>query len=178
MSSIHGPHTARLSEKSRRWFGVMALEIGAAFTVVHWNLSIKLGRYVMGERWTANRSCVSLGPHEVGHPHGILVNAADHRFADESSFGDVASKLRQYEVGSHQLVNLRCFFVSDQRECTSTACPDSTRSRATRLSAAREYACESSQNYGRRSDESLASASEWWLHLFEMITGIVYRVSR
>lgn len=94
---------------------VMALEIGAAFTVMHWNLSIKLGRHVKGETVDGQPILRVAGTHELGHPHGILVNRSGHRFADESSFGDVATKLRHYDAGSHRLVNVPCFFVCDMQ---------------------------------------------------------------
>ena len=94
---------------------VMGLEIGAAFTVMHWNLSIKLGRHVKGESVDGQPILRVAGTHELGHPHGILVNRAGSRFADESSFGDVASKLRHYDAGSHQLLNVPCYFVCDAR---------------------------------------------------------------
>jgi 3-oxosteroid 1-dehydrogenase len=92
---------------------VMALEIGAAFTVMHWNLSVKLGRHVNGESVDGQPILRVAGTHELGHPHGILVNRAGRRFADESSFGDVASKLRHFDAGSHELTNVPCYFICD-----------------------------------------------------------------
>jgi 3-oxosteroid 1-dehydrogenase len=94
---------------------VMALEIGAAFTVMHWNLSIKLGRHVKGETVDGQPILRVAGTHELGHPHGILVNRAGQRFADESSFGDVASKLRHYDAGDHCLLNVPCYVVFDSQ---------------------------------------------------------------
>jgi 3-oxosteroid 1-dehydrogenase len=92
---------------------VMALEIGAAFTVMHWNLSIKLGRHVTGESVDGQPILRVAGTHELGHPHGILVNRGGRRFADESSFGDVACKLRHYDAGKHELLNVPCYFIGD-----------------------------------------------------------------
>jgi 3-oxosteroid 1-dehydrogenase len=94
---------------------VMALELGAAFTVMHWNLSIKLGRHVKGETIDGQPILRVAGTHELGHPHGILVNRAGRRFADESSFGDVASKLRHFDFASHCLLNVPCYFVFDDQ---------------------------------------------------------------
>ena len=92
---------------------VMALEIGAAFTVMHWNLSVKLGRHVKGETVDGQPVLRVAGTHELGHPHGILVNRAGRRFADESSFGDVASRLRHFDFGTHRLLNVPCYFIFD-----------------------------------------------------------------
>jgi len=92
---------------------VMALEIGATFKVMHWNLSVKLGRHVEGENVDGQPILRVAGTHELGHPHGILVNRAGNRFADESSFGDVAASIRHYDAARHELLNVPCYFICD-----------------------------------------------------------------
>lgn len=94
---------------------VMALEHGAAFTVMHWNLSLKLGYHVKGETIDGRPFMRSAGSREVAYPHSLLVNRGGQRFADESSFGDVASKLRHFDARLHRLLNVPCYFIFDSQ---------------------------------------------------------------
>jgi hypothetical protein len=41
------------------------------------------------------------------------VNRAGKRFADESSFGEVAAKLREFDVWTHRPVNVPCYLIFD-----------------------------------------------------------------
>lgn len=94
---------------------VMALEIGAAFAVMHWNLSLKLGYHVEGETIDGRAFMRSAGSREVAYPHSFLVNRKGKRFADESSFGDVATKLRHFDAFSHALANVPCYLIFDSQ---------------------------------------------------------------
>ena len=92
---------------------IMAAEIGAAFAVMHWNLSVKLGYHAEGEAVDGQPLTRGAGSREVAYPHSILVNKEGRRFADESVFGDVATKLRHFDAITHQLKNVPAFLVFD-----------------------------------------------------------------
>lgn len=94
---------------------VMAAEHGAAFTVMHWNLSVKLGYHVKGEEVDGQPLTRGAGSREVAYPHSMLVNRTGRRFCDESAFGDVATKIRHFDAFSHELVNMPCYFIFDRQ---------------------------------------------------------------
>jgi 3-oxosteroid 1-dehydrogenase len=93
----------------------MALEQGSAFSVSHWNLSMKLSYAVPGETVDGQPFMRASGSREMAYPHSFIVNKAGRRFADESSFGDVATKLRDFDFRSHRLTNVPCYFVFDSQ---------------------------------------------------------------
>jgi succinate dehydrogenase/fumarate reductase flavoprotein subunit len=43
------------------------------------------------------------------------VNRAGRRFADESSFGDVATKLRHFDPWTHRPINVPCYLIFDSQ---------------------------------------------------------------
>ena len=92
---------------------VMALEHGSAFCVAHWNLSIKLSYQVEGERVDGQPFLRVAGPREMAYPHSLIINRSGRRFADESTFGDVAIKLREFDFRTHRLTNVPCWLVFD-----------------------------------------------------------------
>ena len=92
---------------------VLAAEHGAALKVMHWNLSILLGYHVKGESVDGQPLMRGAGSREAAYPHCIIVNQAGKRFADESSFGEVAAKLRDFDVWSHRPVNVPCYLIFD-----------------------------------------------------------------
>jgi 3-oxosteroid 1-dehydrogenase len=94
---------------------IMALEQGSAFSVCHWNLSIKLSYAVPGETVDGQPLLRASGSREMAYPHSFIVNKAGRRFADESSFGDVATKLRHFDFRSHRLTNIPCYFIFDSQ---------------------------------------------------------------
>jgi hypothetical protein len=94
---------------------VMAAEQGAAFMVMHWNLSPKLGYHVEGETADGQPLTRGAGSREVAYPHSLLVNRAGQRFADESAFGDVATKLRHFDPWTHHLINVPCYLIFDSQ---------------------------------------------------------------
>ena len=89
----------------------MALERGSAFCVSHWNLSTKLSYHIEGEMVDGQPLLRVAGPREMAYPHSLIVNKAGRRFADKSSFGDVATKLREFDFRSHRLANVPCFLI-------------------------------------------------------------------
>ena len=102
---------------------VMAAEQGAAFMVTHWNLSLKLGYHVKGETADGQPLTRGAGSREVAYPHSLLVNRAGSRFADESSFGDVATKLRHFDPWTHRLMNVPCYLIFDSQYLTKYGLP-------------------------------------------------------
>lgn len=92
---------------------VLAAEHGAALKVMHWNLSILLGYHAKGESVDGQPLMRGAGSREVAFPHCIIVNRAGARFADESSFGEVAAKLREFNVWTHRPVNVPCYLIFD-----------------------------------------------------------------
>ena len=94
---------------------VLAAEHGAALKVMHGNLSILLGYHVKGESVDGQPLMRGAGSREVAYPHCIIVNQAGKRFADESSFGEVAAKLREFHVWSHRPVNVPCYMIFDSQ---------------------------------------------------------------
>ena len=85
---------------------VIAAEQGAALKVMHWSLTTMLGYHVKGESVDGQPLMRGAGSREVAYPHCIIVNRAGKRFADESSFGEVAARLREFNVWTHRLVNV------------------------------------------------------------------------
>ena len=94
---------------------VLAAEHGAALKVMHGTLSILLGYHVKGESVDGQPLMRGAGSREVAYPHCIIVNRAGKRFADESSFGEVAAKLREFHVWSHRPVNVPCYMIFDSQ---------------------------------------------------------------
>jgi 3-oxosteroid 1-dehydrogenase len=94
---------------------VMALEHGSAFCVAHWNLSVKLSYQVEGERVDGQPFLRVAGPREMAYPHSLIINRSGRRFADESTFGDVAIKLREFDFRTHRLTNVPCWLVFDSQ---------------------------------------------------------------
>ena len=92
---------------------VIAAEQGAALKVMHWNLTILLGYHVKGETVDGQPLMRGAGSREVAYPHCIIVNRSGKRFADESSFGEVAAKLREFDVWTHRPVNVPCYLIFD-----------------------------------------------------------------
>jgi 3-oxosteroid 1-dehydrogenase len=92
---------------------IMALEQGSAFAVSHWNLSMKLSYQAPGDMVDGQPFLRVAGPRELAYPHSFIVNKAGRRFADESSFGDVATKLRHFDFRSHRLMNVPCYLIFD-----------------------------------------------------------------
>ena len=92
---------------------VIAAEQGAALKVMHWSLTTMLGYHVKGESVDGQPLMRGAGSREVAYPHCIIVNRAGKRFADESSFGEVAAKLREFNVWTHRLVNVPCYLIFD-----------------------------------------------------------------
>ena len=92
---------------------IMALEQGSAFSVSHWNLSMKLSYQVPGDTVDGQPFLRVAGSRELAYPHSFIVNTAGQRFADESSFGDVAAKLRHFDFRSHRLTNVPCYLIFD-----------------------------------------------------------------
>jgi 3-oxosteroid 1-dehydrogenase len=92
---------------------ILAAEHGAALKVMHWNLSILLGYHVKGESVDGQPLMCGAGSREVAYPHCIIVNRDGRRFADESSFGEVAAKLREFDVWTHRPVNVPCYLIFD-----------------------------------------------------------------
>jgi 3-oxosteroid 1-dehydrogenase len=92
---------------------VLAAEHGAALKVMHWSLSILLGYHVKGESVDGQPLMRGAGSREVAYPHCIIVNRAGKRFADESSFGEVAAKLREFNVWTHRPINVPCYLIFD-----------------------------------------------------------------
>lgn len=94
---------------------ILAAEHGAAFTVMHGSLSIQVSFYVPGEVADGQPLARTAGSREVAYPHSILVNQAGQRFADESAFGDVGTKLRHFDFATHKLTNVPCYLVFDRQ---------------------------------------------------------------
>jgi 3-oxosteroid 1-dehydrogenase len=92
---------------------VIAAEHGAALKVMHWNLTLLLGYHVQGETVDGQPLMRGAGSREVAYPHCIIVNRSGKRFADEASFGEVASKLREFDVWTHRPVNVPCYLIFD-----------------------------------------------------------------
>jgi 3-oxosteroid 1-dehydrogenase len=92
---------------------IMALEQGSAFCVSHWNLSMKLSYQAPGDTIDGQPFLRVAGSRELAYPHSFIVNKAGQRFADESSFGDVAAKLRHFDFRSHRLTNVPCYLIFD-----------------------------------------------------------------
>jgi 3-oxosteroid 1-dehydrogenase len=97
---------------------VLAAEHGAALKVMHWNLTTLLGYHVKGESVDGQPLMRGAGSREVAYPHCIIVNRAGKRFADESSFGEVAAKLREFNVWTHRPVNVPCYLIFDAQYWT------------------------------------------------------------
>lgn len=51
---------------------------------------------------------------ELACPHTMVVNRDGKRFADESYFQRMSSKIREFDVGRHEHTNLPCFLIFDQ----------------------------------------------------------------
>ena len=102
---------------------VIAAEQGAAFKVMHWNLSTMLGYHVKGESIEGQPLTRGAGSREVAFPHSILVNRSGKRFADESFFGDVATKLHHFDVWSHRPLNVPCYLIFDSQYWTKYGLP-------------------------------------------------------
>ena len=102
---------------------VIAAEQGAAIKVMHWNLSLMLGYHVKGESVEGQPLTRGAGSREVAYPHSILVNRSGVRFADESSFGYVAAKLRHFDVWTHRPVNVPCYLIFDSQYWTKYGLP-------------------------------------------------------
>jgi 3-oxosteroid 1-dehydrogenase len=94
---------------------IIALEQGSAFAVSHWNLSLKLCYAVPGQTVDGQPFMRSSGSREMAYPHSFIVNKTGRRFADESSFGDVATKLRHFDSRTHRLSNVPTFFIFDSQ---------------------------------------------------------------
>jgi 3-oxosteroid 1-dehydrogenase len=94
---------------------IMALEQGSAFAVAHWNLSMKLSYQVPGDTVDGQPFLRVAGSRELAYPHSFIVNKSGLRFADESSFGDVAAKLRHLDFRSHRLMNVPCYLIFDSQ---------------------------------------------------------------
>ena len=92
---------------------ILAAEQGAALKVMHWSLTTMLGYHVQGESFEGQPLMRGAGSREVAYPHCILVNRAGRRFADESCFGEVAAKLREFDVWTHRPVNVPCYLIFD-----------------------------------------------------------------
>jgi 3-oxosteroid 1-dehydrogenase len=92
---------------------ILAAEQGAALKVMHWTLTTMLGYHVQGESFEGQPLMRGAGSREVAYPHCILVNRAGRRFADESCFGEVAAKLRDFDVWTHRAVNVPCYLIFD-----------------------------------------------------------------
>jgi 3-oxosteroid 1-dehydrogenase len=92
---------------------VVAAEHGAALKVMHWNLTLMLGYHVRGETVDGQPLMRGAGSREVAYPHSMIVNRAGKRFADESCFGEVAAKLREFNVWTHRPVNVPCYLIFD-----------------------------------------------------------------
>jgi 3-oxosteroid 1-dehydrogenase len=92
---------------------IIALEHGAAFVVQHWNLNPRLGFHVQGEEVDGQPLTRGASSREVAYPHSFLVNRAGQRFADESAFGDVITKLRHFDWVTHKLINVPCYLIFD-----------------------------------------------------------------
>lgn len=92
---------------------ILAAEQGAALKVMHWTLTTMLGYHVQGESFEGQPLMRGAGSREVAYPHCILVNRAGRRFADESCFGEVAAKLREFDVWTHRAVNVPCYLIFD-----------------------------------------------------------------
>ena len=92
---------------------ILAAEQGAALKVMHWSLTTMLGYHVQGESFEGQPLMRGAGSREVAYPHCILVNRAGRRFADESCFGEVAAKLREFDVWTHRAVNVPCYLIFD-----------------------------------------------------------------
>ena len=72
-----------------------------------------LGYHVQGETVDGQPLMRGAGSREVAYPHCIIVNRSGKRFADESSFGEVAAKLRAFDVWTHRPVNVPCYLIFD-----------------------------------------------------------------
>jgi 3-oxosteroid 1-dehydrogenase len=94
---------------------VIALEQGSAFCVSHWNLNTKLSYHAEGERVDDQPFLRVAGSRELAYPHSFIVNQSGRRFADESSFGDVATKLRHFDFRTHRLINVPCWLIFDSQ---------------------------------------------------------------
>ena len=92
---------------------ILAAEQGAALKVMHWSLTTMLGYHVQGESFEGQPLMRGAGSREVAYPHCIVVNRAGRRFADESCFGEVAAKLRDFDVWTHRAVNVPCYLIFD-----------------------------------------------------------------
>ncbi|MBV9119089.1 MAG: FAD-binding protein [Chloroflexi bacterium] len=92
---------------------VMAAEIGAAFMVMHWNLSLKLSYHVPGEQRDGLPLARSASAREVAYPHSLLVNRLGRRFGDEATFAQIAAKVREFDQSDHALNNVPCFLIFD-----------------------------------------------------------------
>jgi 3-oxosteroid 1-dehydrogenase len=93
---------------------VMATEQGAAVRYIHNTLQVMLGLRVPvpdPPGWVFRLA----GIIELCSPHTLVVNHAGQRFANEAHFQYMAPKLREFDVGSRQYVNLPCHLVFDSR---------------------------------------------------------------
>ena len=89
---------------------VMAAEAGATVRTIPRILAIFMGYDVPASdgKPAAFRSA---GTHELPLPHSMVVNDAGRRFGDEAFFQHLLNALRDFDVATHRLRNLPCYFV-------------------------------------------------------------------
>jgi succinate dehydrogenase/fumarate reductase flavoprotein subunit len=91
---------------------VMALEIGAAFQVFDGQLTTPTFQ-IPGEE-ADGRPLYRSAVREPAYPGGIVVNAAGHRFCDESFYRSLCHEMARYDVRAQNYPNETAYFVFDQ----------------------------------------------------------------
>jgi 3-oxosteroid 1-dehydrogenase len=89
---------------------VMAAEAGATVRTIPRILAIFMGYDVPASDGTP-AAFRSAGTHELPLPHSMVVNDAGRRFGDEAFFQHLLNALRDFDVATHRLRNLPCYFV-------------------------------------------------------------------
>ena len=87
---------------------------GAALRVIHNQMQLFLGFPVPVANGNATEFRLA-GIVELCSPHTMVVNRRGLRFADESVFQRVASRLRDYDQERREFLNLPCFLIFDRQ---------------------------------------------------------------
>ena len=92
----------------------MGAEIGARVRLIPRLLMVFLG-YDIPARNGRPAMFRNAGTSEIPQPHSIVVNKAGRRFGDEAFFQKLQNGLRQFDVPTHTLPNLPCYWLFDSQ---------------------------------------------------------------
>lgn len=88
--------------------------VGGGVSIIQNNMAVLLGFDVPESDGKAPTFRLA-GILELLAPHTMVVNRWGRRFADESYFQNVAARLRDFDVATHQPANWPCYLIFDQQ---------------------------------------------------------------